>query len=385
MNILQISIQAPGYNSGGSLGILQFSYALTRNNKVAYIGPKIECEDIESWFEKTIYMSRKLTPFEKLQSLIHMEFDKYYVLWNKIDINFNDYDVIYIDFTRWQYVVKSIKKSGYKGKIIVRAHNVEKDYLRVEYKSQRTISSYIKSILAGHREKYIVNMADMILAITPEDKKRLINLYKVEEQKIVVCPVGVNSSKCRQKESVENGHKLNCLITGSLWFGPNATGALWVLKEVMPKVSDICELTIAGAKPNDEITNACRETNTLLVASPKSMKPYFEAADMVLVPIFDGGGMKVKVAEAMSYNLPIVTTSHGKIGYKIVDHKNGFIADDPIGFAERIREYFEMSLEDKEIFLNDEWDLYKKNYSLEAIYAMIQKILEKQGDENVSK
>ena len=87
----------------------------------------------------------------------------------------------------------------------------------------------------------------------------------------------------------------------------------------MPKVSDICELTIAGAKPNDEITNACRDTNTLLVASPESMKPYFEAAYMVLVPIFDGGGMKVKVAEAMSYNLPVVTTSHGKIGYKIID------------------------------------------------------------------
>lgn len=375
MNILQISIQAPGYNSGGTLGILQFSYALTRNNKVTYIGPRIESEEIESWFEKTIYMSRKLTTVEKIQSLMHMEFDKYYILWNKIDISFNDYDVIYIDFTRWQYVIKSIKKSGYKGKIIVRAHNVEKDYLRVEYKSQRTISSYIKSILAGHREKYMVNMADMILAITPEDKKRLIDLYKVEEKKIVVCPVGVNSSKRRKKKSVEKGQKLNCLITGSLWFGPNATGVLWVLKEVMPKVSDICELTIAGAKPNDEIMSACRKTDASLVASPESMRPYFEAADMVLVPIFDGGGMKVKIAEAMSYNLPIVTTLHGKIGYKIVDHETGFIADNPKGFSERIREYWAMSLEEKDEFLNREWDLYKENYSLEAICDMIEKLL----------
>lgn len=375
MNILQISIQAPGYNSGGTLGILQFSYALTRNNKVTYIGPRIESEEIESWFEKTIYMSRKLTTVEKIQSLMHMEFDKYYILWNKIDISFNDYDVIYIDFTRWQYVIKSIKKSGYKGKIIVRAHNVEKDYLRVEYKSQRTISSYIKSILAGHREKYMVNMADMILAITPEDKKRLIDLYKVEEKKIVVCPVGVNSSKRRKKKSVEKGQKLNCLITGSLWFGPNATGVLWVLKEVMPKVSDICELTIAGAKPNDEIMSACRKTDASLVASPESMRPYFEAADMVLVPIFDGGGMKVKIAEAMSYNLPIVTTLHGKIGYKIVDHETGFIADNPKGFSERIREYWAMSLEEKDEFLNREWDLYKENYSFEAICDMIEKLL----------
>ena len=42
---------------------------------------------------------------------MHMEFDKYYILWNEIDINFNDYDVIYIDFTRWQYLVKKIGRA----------------------------------------------------------------------------------------------------------------------------------------------------------------------------------------------------------------------------------------------------------------------------------
>lgn len=375
MNILQISIQAPGYNSGGTLGILQFSYALTRNNNVTYIGPKIENKEIESWFNQTMYMSRKLTKFEKIQSIIHMHFDKYYVLWNKIDINFNDYDVIYIDFTRWDYVVKRIKKSGYKGKIIIRAHNVEKDYLYVEYKSEKSLKSYINYLFAAFREKYMVNMGDTILAITPEDKNRLIELYNLDKEKIVVCPVGVNSSVCRKKKSFNKYKKLNCLITGSLWFGPNASGALWVLKEVMPIVSDICELTIAGANPNEDIKNACKKTNTKLIPSPESMKPYFDAADMVLVPIFDGGGMKVKVAEAMSYNLPVVLTSHGNIGYKIIDYETGFIADKPEDFASRIRYYWNMSVEKKEEFLDKEWELYKDNYSLEAICNVVNKLL----------
>lgn len=375
MNILQISIQAPGYNSGGTLGILQFSYALTRNNNVTYIGPKIENKEIESWFNQTMYMSRKLTKFEKIQSIIHMHFDKYYVLWNKIDINFNDYDVIYIDFTRWDYVVKRIKKSGYEGKIIIRAHNVEKDYLYVEYKSEKSLKSYINYLFAAFREKYMVNMADTILAITPEDKNRLIELYNLDKEKIVVCPVGVNSSACRKKKSFNKYKKLNCLITGSLWFGPNASGALWVLKEVMPIVSDICELTIAGANPNEDIKNACKKTNTKLIPSPESMQPYFDVADMVLVPIFDGGGMKVKVAEAMSYNLPVVLTTHGNIGYKIIDYKTGFIADKPEDFASRIRYYWNMSVEKKEEFLDKEWELYKDNYSLEAICNVVNKLL----------
>lgn len=376
MNILQISIQAPGYNSGGELGILQFSFALTRKNKVTYIGPQIENKEIESWFEKTIYLSKQISTIETMRLLMKFEFDKYYVSWDKLNINFHDFDVIYIDFTRWDYALKSIKKSGYKGKTIVRAHNVEKDYLRIEYNSQKTIQTYVRSVFAERKERYMVNTADIILAITPEDKKRLIDLYSVEDKKILVCPVGVNSAKHRQKKTVENGKKLNCLITGSLWFGPNAKGVLWTLKEVIPRISDFCELTIAGSNPNDEITNVCKEKGIALVASPETMKPYFEAADMVIVPIFDGSGMKVKIAEAMSYNLPIVTTSHGKIGYKIVDHETGFISDDSNGFAERIREYWTMSPEKKYQFLDREWNLYKENYSLEAICKMVESLLE---------
>ncbi len=377
MNILQISIQAPGYNSGGTLGILQFSYALTRKNSVTYIGPKIENTDVESWFKDTIYMSRKLTFIEKVKSLMHLQVDKYYILWNKLDIDFNEYDLIYIDFTRWDFVVKRIRKSGYKGKIIVRAHNVEKDYLQVEYKSEKTLPSFIRLALAASREKYMIDEADIVLAITPEDKKRLIELYGTSEGKIYVCPVGVNSAKNRRENIINRETKLNCLITGSLWFGPNAEGTLWILNEVLPKVTDICRLTIAGANPNDEIRDVCKKKNAVLVESPESMKPYFETADMVLVSIFEGGGMKVKIAEAMSYNLPVVTTSHGKIGYKIVNHKNGFISDTPDGFASGIREFYLMNQEERKQFLDEEWKLYEQNYSLEAICEVLQKVIER--------
>lgn len=377
MNILQISIQAPGYNSGGTLGILQFSYALTRKNCVTYIGPKIDNTDVESWFKDTIYMSRKLTLIEKVKSLMHLQVDKYYILWNKLDIDFNKYDLIYIDFTRWDFVVKRIRKSGYNGKIIVRAHNVEKDYLQVEYKSEKTLPSFIRSALAASREKYMIDEADIVLAITPEDKKRLIELYGTSEGKIYVCPVGVNSAKKRRKYNINKEKKLNCLITGSLWFGPNAEGTIWILNEVFPRVADICRLTIAGANPNDEIRDACKKKNAVLVESPESMKPYFETADMVLVPIFEGGGMKVKIAEAMSYNLPVITTSHGKIGYKIVNHINGFIFDTPDGFASGIREFYLMNQEERKQFLDEEWKLYEQNYSLEAICEVLQKVIER--------
>ena len=127
----------------------------------------------------------------------------------------------------------------------------------------------------------MIDEADIVLAITPEDKKRLIELYGTSERKIYVCPVGVNTAQKRRENSINREKKLNCLITGSLWFGPNAEGTLWVLNEVFPRVADICRLTIAGAKPNNEIRDACKKKDAVLVESPESMKPYFETADLI--------------------------------------------------------------------------------------------------------
>ena len=39
-----------------------------------------------------------------------------------------------------------------------------------------------------------------------------------------------------------------------------------------------------------------------------------------------------------------------------------------------------MTPEKKDEFLDKEWNLYRENYSLEAICAMTQKLLENQGD-----
>ena len=60
------------------------------------------------------------------------------------------------------------------------------------------------------------------------------------------------------------------------------------------------------------IANAERCT---LVDSPEDMAPYFRGASLYLAPIFSGAGMKVKVAEALSYGLQVVGTRHAFIGY----------------------------------------------------------------------
>ena len=140
MKVLHISDQPPGYLSGGQIGILQFSYAWTQiADIVDYIGPPISDSEISSWYNQCFYLDMKPDLLQKVWSLCHLQFDRKFLSWKHMDIDFAEYDLIYIDFTKMDYAMKDIRKSGYKGEIIVRAHNVEADFFRVNFMSQKSL------------------------------------------------------------------------------------------------------------------------------------------------------------------------------------------------------------------------------------------------------
>lgn len=292
-----------------------------------------------------------------------------------MDFDFAGYDLIYIDFTKMDYAIKDIKKSGYNGTIIVRAHNVEADFFRVNFMSRKNVMTFLKYIVAKPRERYMVRAADCIFAITEQDRERLTELYGISRDKIELCPVGINIPPQEKEFKTEISQKLRCLITGTLSFGPNVDAIMWFIDKVYPNVKDIADITVAGYKPNGELNRKCGENGIRLVDTPETMRPLFEEAEMICAPIFDGGGMKVKIAEAMSYGLPIVTTKHGAIGYDLVDGENSFIADSPEKFTKAIRTYYAFEPDERKELLTREWKLYCEKYSVEAIRRLLVKQL----------
>ena len=173
------------------------------------------------------------------------------------------------------------------------------------------------------------------------------------------------------------------LITGSLWFGPNADGAAWFIKNVWHKlvgdehyISKVYKMVIAGSKPGKEILSlkSCHKSIEL-VDSPRDMKPYFERALIYLAPIFSGAGMKVKVAEALSYGLPVIGTSHALTGYKITDRKNGYRADDAAAFINAMEHYTRLTVEDKQIMRGKSRQLFQDDHSIEISKKLFRRLI----------
>lgn len=377
MKILHICIQAPGHRSGGDIAILQSSYALSKiADEVDYIGPYFEDEDIRSYYHDLKYLNVKPNALQKLYSIMRLELDRNFISWKKLDKSFDRYDIIYIEFTKKSYLLKDILKSGYKGKVIVRSHNVEQDFYRIEHGIEKTVVSYINYVTIAKRERYMLEHADKVVSITANDKARITEVYGISPDKIEVCPVGYSLPDPDKKFTGEIGEKLKCLITGSLWFGPNAEGILWFVDNVYHKVKDFCQLTVAGSNPTDSIREICQKENIRMIESPDSMDPYYEETDLALVPIFSGGGMKVKVAVAMSFGLPVVTTPHGAIGYEIENGVNGFVTDSPEEFADAVIRFYQMTAQERKQFTENCWKLYCDKYSLDAIKVYCENIID---------
>jgi glycosyltransferase involved in cell wall biosynthesis len=107
------------------------------------------------------------------------------------------------------------------------------------------------------------------------------------------------------------------LFVGNFAHPPNRDAAIWLAREIMPAVRARCpeaRLRIVGTAPTEEI-RALSDKGIEVVADAPSILPHLDAAAVVLAPVRTGGGMRMKVLQAMAAGKAVVTTSRGTEGY----------------------------------------------------------------------
>ncbi len=79
-------------------------------------------------------------------------------------------------------------------------------------------------------------------------------------------------------------------------------------------------------------------SEVFLEASPELLRFYDDCfrADVIEIPLRAGGGMRVKIVDAWSWGLPIVSTSIGAEGLEYRDLENLLLADTAEAFAQSL-------------------------------------------------
>jgi glycosyltransferase involved in cell wall biosynthesis len=126
------------------------------------------------------------------------------------------------------------------------------------------------------------------------------------------------------------------LFVGNFAHPPNREAALWLAEEIMPAVLARCpeaRLRIVGTGPPQEVRDLAGP-HVEVVADAPSVMPHLEAAAVVLAPVRTGGGMRMKVLQAMAAAKAVVTTGRGVEGYDGFEEEPPMrVADDAPGIA----------------------------------------------------
>ncbi len=126
-------------------------------------------------------------------------------------------------------------------------------------------------------------------------------------------------------------HPRRVTFLGGMHWLPNADGITWFAREVWPGIETTvldATLTVIGKSPPTEVQRlrqaGARVDATGYVADPR---PLLAETAVFIVPLHAGGGMRVKITDAWSWGLPVVTTTVGCEGTAVVPGENALVAD----------------------------------------------------------
>lgn len=116
----------------------------------------------------------------------------------------------------------------------------------------------------------------------------------------------------------------------------NISGITWFIKEVLPNLK-VTKIHVIG-KICAEIEDHPQIVKHGLV---KDIDVFYKNSRIAICPMLTGTGVKIKVLEALSYGLPVVTNSRGVDGL-INKTRNGcLVENDPVNFAKNMLKLLE--------------------------------------------
>ncbi|MBL7975328.1 MAG: glycosyltransferase [Candidatus Kapabacteria bacterium] len=128
---------------------------------------------------------------------------------------------------------------------------------------------------------------------------------------------------------------------GDLGWQQNLLAVEWFLQHVWPLVhKQVPQLRFSIAGRNiPQTINAHNVPNVDVIGDVPSAAQFMLANNIMVVPLFAGGGIRIKIIEGMAAGNCIVTTPLGAQGLGVTHKQQLLIAQTPQEFAEAIVHY----------------------------------------------
>lgn len=323
--------------------------------------------------------------FSKIPLVAYKYMDKKFenILISKIDKN--NYDAIYIDHLQLGGYLDKIKKIDKK--YILDEHNAESTIILRKAKQSKNIIKrmyfYYEYKRLRNFESYIINKVDKVIVLSEEDKNILKEISREKDEKFIQIPIPIEIDY-EKSSSIKSSTHYNILFLGTLSWFPNSQGIEWFIDNVVPKLDRqkiSYSLYVVGKDPSSKLIEIGNVKDNIIVTGfVNDVNEYIEKCDFMVVPLFIGSGMRVKILEAMGKKMPVISTTIGCEGIEVKNKESILIANDEVEFVEAIK--YVSNKEVYEEIRNKSKQIFEEQYSVRALEELYLNVIKNKGDIN---
>lgn len=175
-----------------------------------------------------------------------------------------------------------------------------------------------------------------IWALTERDKSAVASLSGGRAE-VEVMPVGVDTEFFAPSGMRRNPGEV--LFMGHMGASFNLDALEFFVREVYPLLAGTPRLsvTIVGGHLPESLEFFGLQSDVEVVGPVPDVKPYLHRASCLVIPLRFGGGLRIRVLEAMSAGIPVVCTGVAVAGMPFKPEKDYMPAESPEEFARAIR------------------------------------------------
>lgn len=248
----------------------------------------------------------------------------------------DDFDIVHFEGIYMASYLDTVRNHS-KAKCVLRPHNIEYEIWENAAEDSGKFKGLYLKILAKQLKRFEIGywpLFDGIIPITTSDEYT-IREHNKRTSHILTLPTAMDIN--RIEVQVEKSNNLSVFHLGSMNWIPNQQAMQWFMENVWPTVAASTKAVfyMAGREMPEEFFGYANE-KVNIIGEVADANLFMSDKQIMVVPLFAGSGVRIKILEGMAAGKTIITTSLGVQGITVFDKQEVLIANNPKSFAEAV-------------------------------------------------
>ncbi len=259
-------------------------------------------------------------------------------------------DVIILEWTQILMIAHEIKAIFPNIPIAVSEHDVTfLSYQRKWEHAKGVLGKKVNKMLyeaMKAKELYEISACDLVYTQSEKDSNLLVGNGVPQEKVFTITPYYETFSEVSSKHNTKD-----IIFYGAMDRAENYKSAIWFIDHVMPELTKWnIRFIVIGNRPNKSLLKR-KAANIIITGfvAAEELRGYFSNCLCMAAPLVIGGGIKVKVLEAMSAGVVVLTNHIGIEGIPAKDNESYIFCNTPEEYINVVRKILDHRLDEKKI------------------------------------